>query len=169
MTTLVKSLALLARKVPGTEFAVIGGLAVLARLEGAHRVTDDLDAVAEQHGDEPTVVEAVVCVDGLDGLLGGTEIDCIAVGNVPAGGDYLDIFRLISHPAMTGAIALSLREAPHDLGSWCIGEIERRMLTDVDRTVGVISRSGAAESYGPSAAQMRQAGETVIDRYERGP
>jgi hypothetical protein len=30
---------------------VIGGLAVLARLQGAHRVTYDLDTVATQHGD----------------------------------------------------------------------------------------------------------------------
>jgi hypothetical protein len=56
---------------------VIGGLAVLARLEGAHRVTDDLDTVATQHGDEPTAVEAVVAADGVDGLLGGTKIDAL--------------------------------------------------------------------------------------------
>ena len=84
ITTLVTSLAALAEGAPTTEFAVIGGLAVLARLEGAHRVTDDLDTVATQHGDEPTAVEAVVAADGVDGLLGGTKIDCIAVGDVPA-------------------------------------------------------------------------------------
>src|SRR5665811_682355 len=74
ITTLVTSLAALAEGAPTTEFAVIGGLAVLARLEGAHRVTDDLDTVATQHGDEPTAVEAVVAADGVDGLLGGTKI-----------------------------------------------------------------------------------------------
>lgn len=59
-------------------------MAVAARLEGAHRVTDDLDTVAEQHGDQPTVVEAVVAADGVGGLLEGTKVDCIAVGDVPA-------------------------------------------------------------------------------------
>jgi hypothetical protein len=57
-----------------------------------------------------------------------------------AGGDYLDLFRLLSHPAMTRPIAFSLREAPHDLGSWCLREITRRMLDDTDRTVGLIAR-----------------------------
>ncbi len=56
----VASLAALTESAPSAEFAVIGGLAVLARLGGAHRVTDDLDTVATQHGDEPTVVEAVI-------------------------------------------------------------------------------------------------------------
>lgn len=84
MTVLVESLGLLAEKVPHSQFAVIGGLAVLARVEGAHRVTEDLDTVAEQHGAEPTVVDAVIAVDGIDGLLGGTRIDCIGVGDVPA-------------------------------------------------------------------------------------
>lgn len=55
--TLVASLAALTESAPSADFAVIGGLAVLG---GAHRVTDDLDTVATQHGDEPTVLEAVV-------------------------------------------------------------------------------------------------------------
>jgi hypothetical protein len=38
---LVISLAALAEAVPIGEFSVIGGLAVLARLQGAHRVTYD--------------------------------------------------------------------------------------------------------------------------------
>jgi hypothetical protein len=80
----VTSLAALAEAVPFEEFAVIGGLAVLARLQGAHRITYDLDTVATQHGDEMTAVEAVVGTDGVDGLLLGTKIDCIAVGDVPA-------------------------------------------------------------------------------------
>ena len=70
---LVTSLAALAEAVPIGEFAVIGGLAVLARLQGAHRVTYDLDTVATQHGDELTAVEAVVGADGVDGLLLGTK------------------------------------------------------------------------------------------------
>jgi hypothetical protein len=74
----------LAEAVPIGEFAVIGGLAVLARLQGAHRVTYDLDTVVTQHGDEMTAVETVIGTDGVDGLLLGTKIDCIAVGDVPA-------------------------------------------------------------------------------------
>jgi hypothetical protein len=81
---LVTSLAALAEAVPIGEFAVIGGLAVLARLQGAHRVTYDLDTVATQHGDELTAVETVISTEGVDGLLLGTKIDCIAVGDVPA-------------------------------------------------------------------------------------
>jgi hypothetical protein len=53
---LVVSLAALAEAVPIGEFAVIGGLAVLARLQGAHRITYDLDTVATQHVDELTAV-----------------------------------------------------------------------------------------------------------------
>ena len=81
---LVASLAALTESASSAEFAVIGGLAVLARLEGAQRVTDDLDTVATQHGDEPTVVEAEIAAQGVDGLLKGTKVDCIAVGDVPA-------------------------------------------------------------------------------------
>jgi hypothetical protein len=243
ITTLVASLAALAERAPVAEFAVIGGLAVAARLEGAHRVTDDLDTVATQHGDHPTAVEAVVAAEGVGGLLEGTKVDCIAVGDVPAGelspenlpdaeedrifvlahrwaldtadeltivaeqggsivaqvrcrfasptslvamklqsaprrraarvhkagGDYLDLSRLASHPAMTRSIALTLRDAPHDLGSWCLREIKRRMIDDVDRTVGIITRSGVAESNVPTAAQLRRAGELLADWFEKGP
>ena len=240
---LVASLAALAESASSAEFAVIGGLAVLARLGGAHRVTDDLDTVATQHGDEPTVVEAVIAVQGVGGLLKGTKVDCIAVGDVPAaelsaeqlpdveedrifvlahrwaldtadeltliaqadgtivarvrcrfatpaslvamklqsaprrrgvradkaGGDYLDLFRLVSHPSMTRSIAVALRAAPHDLGSWCSLEITRRMIEDADRTVGLITRSGVAESNVPTAAQVRRAGELLIDWLHRAP
>ncbi|MGO8871216.1 MAG: hypothetical protein ACLQPH_07395 [Acidimicrobiales bacterium] len=240
---LVASLAALTEAAPSADFAVIGGLAVLARLGGAHRVTDDLDTVATQHGDEPTVVEAVVAAQGIEGSLKGTKVDCIAVGDVPAaelsaehlpdaeedrifvlahrwaqdtadeltliaesdgtivarvrcrfaspaslvamklqsaprrrgaradkaGGDYLDLFRLVSHPAMTRSIAVSLRAAPHDLGSWCSLEISRCMIEDADRTVGLIVRSGVAESSIPTAAQLRRAGELLIDWIRRAP
>jgi hypothetical protein len=80
----VASLAALTESASSAESAVIGGLAVLARLGGAHRVTDDLDIVATHHGDEPTVVEAVIAAQGIGGLLDGTKVDCIAVGDVPA-------------------------------------------------------------------------------------
>lgn len=240
---LVTSLAPLAESASIAEFAVIGGLAVLACLGGAHRVTDDLDTVATQHDNEPTVVEAVLATQGIDGLLNGTNIDCIAVGDVPAaelstadlhdaeddrifvlahrwaldtadeltivgqtdgttvtqvrcrfavpaslvamklqsaprrrgerahkgGGDYLDLFRIISHPAMTRSIALSLREAPHDLGLWSSREITRCMIDDADRTVSIIARSGIAGSNVPTAAQIRRAGELLIDWFHETP
>lgn len=53
----------------------------MVRLQGAHRVTDDLDTVATQHGDDPTRVEIVA---GAEGAVDGTKVDCIAVGDVPA-------------------------------------------------------------------------------------
>jgi hypothetical protein len=59
-----------------------------------------------------------------------------------AGGDYLDLLRLASHPAMTRSIAIPLSAALHDLGSWCSREIFRRMIEDADRTAGVTDRSG---------------------------
>ncbi len=222
---LVTSLAALAEAVPIGEFAVIGGLAVLARLQGAHRVTYDLDTVATKHGDELTAVETVIGTEGVDGLLLGTKIDCIAVGDVPAsdiapdllpegeadrifvlshrwaldtaedltliaeedgevvaearcriatpapkrraaraekaGGDYLDLFRLTSHPEMTRAIAEALRHAPHDLGSWCQREIRRCMVDEADRTVGTIVRSGVGEANTPSVDQMRRTGQAL--------
>ena len=234
---LVASLAALAEAVPIGEFAVIGGLAVLARLQGAHRVTYDLDTVATQHGDELTAVETVISTDGVDGLLLGTKIDCIAVGDVPAsdipaellpegeadrifvlahrwaldtaedltliavesgevvaearcriatpgslvamklqsapkrraarvekaGGDYFDLFRLTSHPDMTRSITEALRQAPHDLGSWCQQEIKRCMVDEADRTVGTIVRSGVGESNTPSVDQMRRTGQSLGD------
>jgi hypothetical protein len=234
---LVTSLAALARAVPIGEFAVIGGLAVLARLQGAHRVTYDLDTVATQHGDDPSAVEMVIGTEGVDGLLLGTKIDCIAVGDVPAtdippdllpeqeadrifilahrwaldmaedltliaeedgrlvaevrcriatpanlvamklqsapkrraarahkaGGDYLDLYRLTSHPDMTRSIAEALSEAPHDLGSWCQREIRRCMIDEADRTVGIIVRSGAGESTVPSVDQMRRTGQSLCN------
>jgi hypothetical protein len=78
---LVRALEALAQKVPTPEFAVIGGLAVMVRLKGAHRVTDDLDTVATQHGDDPITVEVVI---GAEGTIEGTKVDCIGVGDVPA-------------------------------------------------------------------------------------
>jgi hypothetical protein len=241
MAQLVSSLAALADAVPIGEFAVIGGLAVLARLQGAHRVTYDLDTVATQHGDELTAVEAVVGADGVDGFFLGTKIDCIAVGDVPAsdispdllpegetdrifvlahrwaldtaedltliaeedyevaaqvrcriatpaslvamklqsapkrraaraekaGGDYLDLFRLASHPDMTRSIAEALRNAPHDLGTWCQREIIRCMIDEADRTVGTIVRSGAGESNTPSVDQIRRTGQSLDDWLRR--
>jgi hypothetical protein len=82
MVRLVRSLAVVTNQVPLDDFAVIGGLAVMVRLESAHRATDDLDTVASQHGDEPTAVDVVVAAD--PDALEGTKVDCIAVGDTPA-------------------------------------------------------------------------------------
>jgi hypothetical protein len=193
------------------------------------------DTVATQHGDELTAVETVISTDGVDGLLLGTKVECIAVGDVPAsdiapdllpegeadrifvlahrwaldtaedltliaeeggevvaearcriatpaslvamklqsapkrraaraekaGGDYLDLFRLTSHPDMTRSISEALREAPHDLVSWCQREIRRCMVDEADRTVGTIVRSGVGESNNPTADQMRRMGQSL--------
>ena len=81
---MVTSLSALAEMVPIDDFAVIGGLAVLARLEGAHRVTDDLDTVATQRGDAMSGVEAVLVPPGPNGFLIGTKVDCSSVGDVAA-------------------------------------------------------------------------------------
>jgi len=78
-----------------------------------------------------------------------------------AGGDYLDLFRLTSHPDMTRSIAEALRQAPHDLGSWCQREIRRCMVDEADRTVGTIVRSGVGEANTPSADQMRRTGQSL--------
>ncbi len=237
---LVTSLAALAEVVPTAEFAVIGGLAVLARLQGAHRVTYDLDTVAAQHEDELTAVEAVVRSEGDDGFLLGTKVDCIAVGDVraadiaagllpdgeadrifvlshrwafdvaeeftifaeqgsevvaearcriatpaslvamklqsapkrraarasKAGGDYLDLFRLTSHPEMTRSIAEQLIQAPHDLGAWCRREISRCMIQDADRTVGIMVRSRVGEMILPTVEQMRRIGQELEDVFQ---
>ncbi len=90
----------------------IGQPAVLARLEGAPGAVDDFDTVGTQHGDEPTVVESAVAEDGVDGLLNGMKIDCIAVGDIPAAELLADclpdaedgrIFVVVQHFALDNA------------------------------------------------------------------
>jgi hypothetical protein len=85
-----------------------------------------------------------------------------------AGGDYLDLFRLTSHPDMTRSIAEALRPAPHDLGSWCQQEIKRCMVDEADRTVGTIVRSGVGESDTPSVNQMHRTGQSLGDLLRGG-
>jgi hypothetical protein len=228
----MRALEALALQVPTGGFAVIGGLAVMVRLEGAHRVTDDLDTVATQRGDEPTSVEVVT---GVEGMIEGTKVDCIGVGDVPAaelsrahlpddpldrafvlshrwaldtaesqalyaedldasttvtcrfasaaslvamklqsaprrrgershkaGGDLFDMFRLISHPGLTRAIASSLRVAPHDLGGWCAASVEETFIDRAERTAAAIARSGVAGAIPPTAVQLRRAGELLL-------
>lgn len=229
---LVHALGALAQQVPTPEFAVIGGLAVMVRLEGAHRVTDDLDTVAIQHGDDPITVEVVI---GVKGTIEGTKVDCIGVGDVPAaelplanlpddaldrafvlshrwaldtaenrvlgvdyldasasvtcrfanagalvamklqaaprrqgprsqkaGGDLFDIFRLISHPALTRAIASSLRSGPHDLGDWCAASVVDTFVDQAERTAAVIARSGVAGANPPTAEELQRAAELLV-------
>ncbi len=236
VTRLVRALEALAQQVPTSEFAVIGGLAVMVRLEGAHRVTDDLDTVATQHGDGPITVELVV---GAQGTIEGTKVDCIGVGDVPAaalllanlpddaldrayvlshrwaldtaenqvlhadyldasasvtcrfanagalvamklqsaprrqgqrshkaGGDLFDIFRLTSHPALTRAIASSLRSAPHDLGDWCAGSVVDTFVDRAERTAAVIARSGVAGTNPPAAEELQRAAELLVRWFE---
>jgi len=43
------------------------------------------------------------------------------------------------------------------------------MIEDADRTVGIIARSGVAEANVPTAAQLRRAGELLIDWIHRAP
>lgn len=86
-TRLVTALATLTAQVrPGT-FALIGGLAVMTRLRSVHRVTDDIDSVTEQFGDDPSDVAIVLGESGRSAvrrLVEGVKIDHIDVGDRPA-------------------------------------------------------------------------------------
>ena len=84
---LVGALATLTAQVrPGT-FALIGGLGVMTRIRGVHRVTDDIDGVTEQLGDDPSDVALVLGESGRSGvrrLIDGVSIDHIDVSDTPA-------------------------------------------------------------------------------------
>jgi hypothetical protein len=84
---LITALGTLTKQVrPGT-FALIGGLAVMTRLGSIHRVTDDIDGVTEQLGDDPSDVAIVLGGSGRSGvrrLIDGVKIDHIDVGDTPA-------------------------------------------------------------------------------------
>ena len=237
IVALVRALAALVVQVPMAEFAVIGGLAVLAALEGAHRMTNDVDTVAEQHGDNPTVVEIALAKPGAQ--FGDLKIDCIPVGDKAAaglveselpedeldrafilghrwafdsaqvatlvagpkdeatavtcrfappasivsmklqaaprrraerahkaGGDYFDIFRLLSHPSLVRPVAEAFRDSPHDLGEWSVREIKSKMLDDPARMAAVIARSGVAGVRAPTADEIHDAGERFIEVWE---
>ncbi len=86
-TRLVTALAeLTARVEPGT-FALVGGLAVMARLRQVHRATEDIDGVSQQVGDRPSAVAVVLGETG-PGIkpqpIAGVKIAHIDVGSVPA-------------------------------------------------------------------------------------
>jgi hypothetical protein len=84
---LVTALATLTAQVaPGT-FALIGGLAVMTRLRSVHGVTDDIDGVSEQLGNDPSDVAIVLGESGPRGvrrLIDGVMIDHIDVSDTPA-------------------------------------------------------------------------------------
>jgi hypothetical protein len=86
-TRLFHALATLTDQVKPNTFALIGGLAVITRLQGVHRATDDIDGVSQQFGDEPSDVAIVLGETGRSGvrrLIDGVKIDHIDVGETPA-------------------------------------------------------------------------------------
>jgi hypothetical protein len=86
-TGLVTALATLdAQVTPGT-FALIGGLAVMTRMQSVHRVTEDIDGVCEQFGDDPSDVAIVLGESGRSGirrLIDAVLVDRIDVSGTPA-------------------------------------------------------------------------------------
>ncbi len=86
-TRLVAALSSLVAQVkPGT-FALIGGLAVMTRLTTVHRATDDIDAVSEQLGEDPSDIAIVIGEQGRGAvrrLVDGVKVDHIDVGSMPA-------------------------------------------------------------------------------------
>lgn len=84
-----------------------------------------------------------------------------------AGGDYLDIFRLLSYPTMARPIAEAFRAAPHDLGDWSAREIRSRLVDDAARIAAVIARSGVGLRQTPSAEEIRAAGHRFGEVWDR--
>lgn len=84
---LVGALHTLTEEVPPSEFALIGGLAVMTRLGRVHRVTDDLDAAAQSVDGGPSRLSILVG-GGESGRarhpVEGVKVDCIDVGSTPA-------------------------------------------------------------------------------------
>ena len=84
---LVTALATLSSQVTPGSFALIGGVAVMTRLQSVHRVTDDIDGVSEQHGDDPSDIAVVLGESGqvsVRRLIDGVKVDHIDVGDTPA-------------------------------------------------------------------------------------
>jgi hypothetical protein len=77
----------LATEVPSSEFAQIGGLAVMTRLGRVHRATDDLDAAAQSIDGGPSRLSILVG-GGESGRgrrsVASVKVDCIDVGSTPA-------------------------------------------------------------------------------------
>jgi hypothetical protein len=86
-TRVVTALAALEDQVASGSFALIGGLAVMARLRSVHRGTDDIDTVSEQLGDEPADIAVALGETGRSSvrrLVEGVRIDHIDVSDTPA-------------------------------------------------------------------------------------
>ncbi|MCL4446669.1 MAG: hypothetical protein M1134_07405 [Actinobacteria bacterium] len=86
-TRLLTALATLMAQVRPGAFALIGGLAVMTRLQSVHRATDDIDGVTEQRGDHPSDVAIVLGESGRSAvrrLIEGVKIDHIDVSDTPA-------------------------------------------------------------------------------------
>ncbi len=84
---LVAALAELTDRVEHGTFALVGGLAVMARLRQVHRATEDIDGVSQQVGDDPSAVAIVLGETGPDHKprpIAGVKVDHIDVGSVPA-------------------------------------------------------------------------------------
>jgi hypothetical protein len=86
-TRLITALVALNDQVAPGSFALIGGLAVMARLQRVHRGTDDIDTVSEQLGDEPADIAVALGETGRSSvrrLIEGVKIDHIDVSDTPA-------------------------------------------------------------------------------------
>jgi hypothetical protein len=84
---LVTALATLSAQVNPGSFALIGGVAVMTRLQSVHRVTDDIDGVSEQRADDPSDIAVVLGETGqmsVRRLIDGVKVDHIDVGDRPA-------------------------------------------------------------------------------------
>jgi hypothetical protein len=83
---LVDALRRLTSEVPVSEFALIGGLAVMTRLGRVHRATDDLDAAAPSIEDGPSRLSILVGRDSgrQRRTVEGVKVDCIDVGPTEA-------------------------------------------------------------------------------------
>lgn len=83
----IEALESIVDQVGSESFALIGGLAVMTRLGGAYRATDDIDTATEQMSDEPHSRLFVLTHDAAGlakPLPGGGKVDCIEVGGVAA-------------------------------------------------------------------------------------
>jgi hypothetical protein len=91
MPALVRGVGALERAAIG-RYAVVGGLAVAARLGEAHRATIDVDAVVDESLRDPSAVEALLALpDASPGsdtrtpiMVGGTKLELLEVGKVQA-------------------------------------------------------------------------------------
>lgn len=224
---------------PGT-FALVGGLAVMARLRTVHRSTDDIDGVTQQIGDDPSEVAIVLGEQtGIRRPIEGVAVDHIDVGDTPAAlipaadlptdewdrafilahrwgldaatsvtiravsaqvttatvtclaaspaslvamklqsaprrpsgrvdkaaNDYADLYRLLSNVELLPEIAADLvSRAPHDLGTWAIGQIRTAFIARADDTARAVRRSGLADT--PIATDLEAAATAFIARVD---